>query len=353
MSEGTRPKGTSHGLRRRLAVGTLALAVAWLAAGCGGDGEKPIIRIYDGQWETLWINNAIATFIIENGYGYPVEAVVATTFVMEERLPQGEIDLNLEGWQHNIPDWYRDEIAKGTIVNLGTTYEGSAQVFIIPQWVAEQYEIRTIFDMQDHWELFRDPQDPSKGVFFNCIIGSQCADVSKVKLEVYGLALYYNPVSPASYAGLEETFARAQERGEPIFGYYWSPSPYIAAYDWYVLEEPTYDADCYQQVVAAANAASPAPGQACAYATLPIDALAYSGLEGKASDVFEIVQKMDVGLEPLNQTLVWAKEQMIEGWEEAGVFYLRNYEERWRLWVTPEAHEEIQIALEAAELTRG
>ena len=118
------------GLGRALLCSAI-LAGALVTAGCGvfGDDEKPVIRIYDGEWQSLSVNNSIVQFIIENGYGYPTETVVLTTFGMEDALPRGEVDVNLEGWQQNIPEWYEEEIASGAIVNLGTTYEDSAQFF--------------------------------------------------------------------------------------------------------------------------------------------------------------------------------------------------------------------------------
>lgn len=40
---------------------------------------------------------------------------------------------------------------------------------MIPKWAHDQYGIDTVFDLNDHWELFKDPGDPSKGIFINCI----------------------------------------------------------------------------------------------------------------------------------------------------------------------------------------
>jgi ABC-type proline/glycine betaine transport system substrate-binding protein len=333
------------------------LAATLLIAGCGvfGDDEKPVIRLFDPQTESIRLSNAIAAFIIERGYEYPVQSVVLTTLEMEEALPQGAIDLNMEGWQQNIPEWYSEQIAKGTIVNLGMTYEAAPQFFMVPQWVAEEYGIRTVFDLQDHWELFEDPQDPSKGVLYNCTIGSLCTEINKVKLEAYGLARYFNAVSPASYASLAATLARAQDQRLPILGYYWAPTGLMGAYDWQVLEEPTYSDECWGPVVAAAAGKSASPEQACAYQTVPIDALAHSGLKQKAPDIVEMVEKMNVGLEPINETLAWAVENAIgDDWEQAAVHYLRTYEGRWRGWVTPEAAEKIEEALEeAADVATG
>ncbi len=121
-------------------VAAAMVVLGLLAAGCGvfGDDEKPVIRLYAGAWRALSVNHAIARFVIERGYGYPVETVVLTTFVMQEALPSGEVDVNMEGWQQNIPDWYEEQIANGAIVNLGTTYEDSSQFFLRPSGTAEQ-----------------------------------------------------------------------------------------------------------------------------------------------------------------------------------------------------------------------
>ena len=81
--------------------------------------------------------------------------------------------------------------------------------------MGEQYGIETVFDMKEHWQLFHDPQDPSKGVFYSCDIGSQCTEINRVKLEAYGLDRYYNAVTPST-AVLEAALATAQERRQPV-----------------------------------------------------------------------------------------------------------------------------------------
>jgi len=81
---------------------------------------------------------------------------------------------------------------------------------------------------------------------------------------------------------------------------------------------------------------------------LAIDKVAHRGLLENAPDVVEMLRRMLVGLEPLSETLAWAKENNVEDWEEAAIYYLQNYEERWETWVTPEAYERIKKALEEA-----
>jgi len=324
------------------------LMTVTLAVGCGpaAEEEKPTIIFGDSQFESLWINNAIAEFIIEEGYGYPVEIIQMTTVVWQVSLPKGDIHIMTEMWEQNLIDWYNEEIAAGNIENLGMTYEGGPQFFIIPTWMAEQYNIKTIFDMNEHWELFKDPEDPSKGAFLNSMIGWQCTAINVVKLEAYGLTEYYNIVDTGAGGALEAALAGAQKKKQPVFGYYWAPTAIMGAYDWYVLEEPEYNKETWDKIIAAKDDPSLRPlDEACAYETLPINKGIWSGLRDMAPDVVTMLEKMNVGLQPINVTAAWAVENEVQDWELAGIYYLKNYEERWKTWVTDDAYKKIKDAL--------
>ncbi|MBQ12266.1 MAG: hypothetical protein CMJ45_12050 [Planctomyces sp.] len=159
--------------------------------------RQPTIRLVDGQWETLSINNAIAKFVIEKGYGYSVETVVTGDWRTD--LSDGTVDATLEGWQQNYREWYNEATSKGKVDTLATIYENGPQFFVIPQWVADEYSIRTIFDMEKHWELFKGPEDGTRGVFHNCPPGGQCSEINPVKLEAYDLYKTYKVVDSDSY----------------------------------------------------------------------------------------------------------------------------------------------------------
>jgi glycine betaine/proline transport system substrate-binding protein len=333
-------------LRCALPVTTFAAAVLFIwSCGFFQNGGKPVIKTYDGQWQSIRVNNAIVQFIIEQGYGYTVEAVEMTSHEMQEAMETGEINLNMEMWQQGRMDWYSEQIEKGNIVNLGMSYEAGPQFFSIPKWVAEQHHIETIFDMEQHWRLFKDPQDTSKGIFYNCIIGWRCDEINQVKLEAYGLTRYYNIFSPGSSAAMEAAFEGAWMNHQPVFGYFWAPTALMGKYDWHILKEPPYTDQCWRKISAAIKDRNRRPiDQACAYENLPVEKVVHKSLLKNAQDVVEMLKKMVVGLEPLNQTLAWAKENDRD-LEEVAVYYMKNYEDRWRSWVTPNAYKRIAKAL--------
>ena len=122
----------------------------------------------------------------------------------------------------------------------------------------------------------------------------------------------------------------------------------MGQYSWYVLEEPEYTAECWDEVMKGREDASYTPAQACAYEARPIDKGMWIGLEDFAPDVMEMLKSMNIGLEPINRTLAWANENgFAQGgeWEAVALQYLRSYENRWTTWVTPEAHESITRAM--------
>jgi len=324
----------------------LALLLVPLVAAACSDEEKPTIKLADTQFESLWINNAVAKFVIESAYGYPVETVEMTTVIFQATLAAGEIDLMLEGWEQNMPDWYSEEIDNGNIENLGPIYEGGPQFFVIPTWVHDQHGINTVADMKDKWELFKDPEDGSKGLFINCIIGWQCAEINTVKLEAYGLDASYNIMSPGSAAALDAGLAGAQKKSEPVFGYYWAPTALIGAYDWYILEEPEYNDACWADITAAREDKSLRPiGAACAYETLPTNSLAWSGLKDKAPEVHELINNMNMGVDALNKTAAWSQDNNVQDYQDAAVYFLENFEDKWTSWMSSGDTKKVKDAL--------
>lgn len=328
----------------------ISTVVVLAAAACGGEETetKPTIRLADTQFESGWINNAIAEYVIEKGYGYPVESVIVSTFVAQATLASGDLDLMLELWQQNNPEWYEKETAAGNVINMGMTYEGGPQHWMVPKWVAEQYNIRTIEDMKrpEVVKLFPDPEDPNKGVFTDCIIGWNCEAINKAKFKAYGLDQVYNRLTPGSAAALDAALAGAQKKKDPIFGYYWAPTSMMGTYEWQVIEEPAYTDECWAEVTKGIDDNNYVPKLACAYEVLPVEKGINKGLQTKAPDVVEMLKKMNVGLEPLNKTAAWAIENNIQGnWEKAAIYYLQTFESRWTTWVPSDVSKKIKEAL--------
>jgi glycine betaine/proline transport system substrate-binding protein len=334
--------------KRCLLLFTALVLMVTLVAGCGAEEEKPTIKFADRQWESMWLENAIAQFIIEEGYGYPTEAIQMTTATMQVAIVKGDVDVDIEAWQQNVIDWYNEHIAAGDIEELGFVLEGGPQFWCIPQWVHEEHNIDTVEDMKDHWDLFKDPEDPSKGLFINSITGWKCTEINDVKIEAYGLTEYYNVIEPGSAGAETAALAGPQKKSEPVFGYYWAPTALMGMFDWYILEEPEYDPEIGAKILAATEDPSLRPlDEACAYESVPLAIMANKELRGKAPDVVAMLEKFTVGLDRCNKALAWAEENEVQDWEKAAVWFLREYDRVWKTWVTTDAYNKIKEAVDA------
>ena len=293
--------------------------------------------------------NAVAKFILKEGYGYPAESVEVSVPVAQVSLDKGDVDVWLDLWWWYYLPWYESAIADGKIENVGVSMEPVPSFWMIPKWVSEEYNIKTVEDLKrpDVVKLFPDPEDPNKGLFVNCPIGWQCQLINTIKMEAYGLTKQYNIVEGTA-AALDAALAGAQKKHEPVFGYYWAPTALMGMFDWYILEEPKYDPLVWDKILAAAEDPSLRPiAEAVAYeAVSPINGI-WSGLRDKAPDVATLVGKMSIGLEPVNKIAAWAIENDIQGdWDKAAIQYLKTYEDRWKTWMPDENYKKVKTALE-------
>ncbi|MDD3627603.1 MAG: glycine betaine ABC transporter substrate-binding protein [bacterium] len=312
----------------------------------GCERKKPVIIIHDGQWDSMQLINAIAKYIIEKGYGYEVKIVIMTSKDGESAILRGEIDLTLELWAQNRLEWFNQNIQDKNIISLGPSFDDSAQFWMIPKWVADQYNIKTIEDMKENWELFKDPQDYTKGLFYNGIIGWRSSDVNEVKLEAYGLNKYYNIINPVSPESFAEALIQAQENHQPIFCYYWSPTAIMGAYDWMIVEEPPYNPEVWAKILEASENKELRPlKEACAYQSFSIEKIATKNFQKKAPDLCDMLKKMNLGIDNLNKTLGWVQKNHIKNWDTAAVYYLNNFEDVWKEWVSPAAYKKIKAEL--------
>ncbi|MDJ0781650.1 MAG: glycine betaine ABC transporter substrate-binding protein [Desulfosarcinaceae bacterium] len=323
---------------------TLALLIAcdtgWLQR------TPPELRLHDDQIDALQINNAIAAFIFETGYGYRVERIDLTTKEVQRMLVSGELDITLEAWTTSNHAWLERETARGTIIDLGPMYGEGQEFWMIPSWVAQRYQIDSVADMKDHWRLFQDPEDPTKGVFFNCIIGWTCLEINRIKLEAYGLDKFYNAVSPSSPEALEAAFENAQLKQIPVFGYYWNPNAMMALYQWQILAEPPHSPDVWGEVLAAAEDATLRPlSAACQYEPGSGHKLVHHKLADRAPAILAVLDRLHLDTEILNELLLRSRLSNAESWTDIARYFFREYPKIWHAWVTPSAREKMEQVL--------
>ena len=67
----------------------------------------------------------------------------------------------------------------------------------------------------------------------------------------------------------------------------------------------------------------------------------------KAPDIVEMLKKMTIGLDTVNELLLWSKQEQTEDWEKVAIHFFKNYDQKWRQWVTEDAYNNIKTAIDA------
>ena len=321
--------------------------------------ERQAIKFHDPQLETIQEHNAIAMYITQHGFGYPVEQVTGTTGTMRVALPQGDLDVNMELWRTSlrIRDWYDENVAAGKLVDLagtvdnvpngskGQILETSMQGIYVPTYVVEQNPgLKSVLDLPNYVELFPDPGDPTKGLVTNCAIGWNCQKVIRAKWFAYGLNDTFNLLEPCTRAGIDANIVGAYSAGEPVASYYWEPTKLIADLDMTLLEEPEWTPECQAAIDAAIGAEPYESTMGCAFQASDVHTVVHSGLVERAPEVTEFLGKIFVGTLPLADLVAWKNDNNKE-WEEAAIYYLKTNEDVWTQWVPAHVDAKVKEAL--------
>ena len=316
-------------------LGALLLLIPF--AGCAPEApEKPIVFGYGG-WDTCQWMCEIAGFITEHGYGYEVEYAPATNVAIVAAIERGDIDIHMEIAERSIEEPLRKLMESGQGKKVGISFPGTWQGWLVPTYMIKNGDIPegvSVFDMPKYWELFKDPEEPTKGRFYSCIPGWQCEKTNNLKIEAYGLDEYYNVFTPGSDAALSASLVGAYAKGEPWFGYYWSPTWVLAKVDMTPLEEPAWTEELWTEEAK----------YACEY---PLDdnlIVVNISLRDRAPEVVDFLGKYRHTFDQMNEGLLYMKENEAEP-PEAAIWFLKEYESVWTKWVPSDIAEKVKASL--------
>ncbi|MBN1152887.1 MAG: ABC transporter substrate-binding protein [Dehalococcoidia bacterium] len=334
-------------VRNRLwRVVTLLVATGVLLAtalvGCAPAEKEPII-FADLSWDSAQVNNRIAAFILSHGYGYDnIEYIPGDTITILQGLRRGDVHVNMEVWVENQQEPYDEAIAAGDVLDLGNNFGDNWQGWLVPRYMVEgdssrgiqasAPDLRSVFDMPDYWELFKDAEDPTKGRFVNSIPGWECTEDNSQKLLTYGLDAYYVDFITGSDAALSGSLAAAYTKGESWFGYYWAPTWVLGKYDMYPLEEPPFDPEVWKA------------DRGCAYPSNNVNVAVNAEFAERNPDVVAFLDNFVTQTAQHNNVLAYMEAQGATT-EEAAKFFLKEYEDWWTKWVSADVAAAVKASL--------
>ena len=329
------------------------------------EDSDEVIAFHDGQWGSNWVHLAIARYILENGYGRETKEVQGSTGTMKLTLVEGDVHVNMETWRMNIPVWYEEHTASGAIVDLagttdpltslppgspGQTVAVAGQGFYVPRYMIEgdaergieatAPDLKSVQDLRKYKELFADPNDPTKGAVYNCILGWECQKVNRAKWFAYDMYTDFNVIEPGGSAALKAAVVAPYEAGEPFVSYYWQPTDVVNLRDLVLLEEPAWNQEC-QDATDAAVAEEPYESTiGCAFPISDTHTVVNGEFAKRNPRAVQFLTNYYVGPKPLAQAEAYKAEADVE-WVTVAIKYLRENEDIWSTWITDENSAEI------------
>ncbi len=150
---------------------------------------KPTIVFSDIKWQSARIQNRIAMFIVEHGYGYPVDKIAGETQVLWDNLLDGDSLVTMEVWLPNQQEAWDKAIKDGAVIPLGKSLDLNWQGFVVPTYLTYRSAIGHVGDIthKDYIDLFVAPgkqlEREKKAVFVTCPVGTECHDINLAKLK--------------------------------------------------------------------------------------------------------------------------------------------------------------------------
>ena len=299
----------------------------------------------DLNWSSAQIQNRIAQYIVEKGYGYPTDVVFGATLPLLQGLRRGDVHVNLEIWLPNIVEAWYEALENGEVVELGTSLGRDWQsAFVIPAYLQEQYpELDSVEDLKEERfkALFATPETGGKARLVSCVIGWACEEVNAVQVESYGLEDHVHIMTPGDGAALNADLYGAYEKGEPWLGYQWGTNDPALLLDLVQLEEPAYSEECWSTT------------KACAYEDSTIVIAVHPDLLEAAPDVVEMLRAWGFRIDIYREVAAWQNENSDASTNDAALWWLNGNADIWRGWVTGEAAAAIEAALAANEIPEG
>ena len=293
-------------------------------------GTLPTVVFANMNWHSVQLQNRIAKYIVENGYGHPTNLVSGPTATLLQGLRGGDIDVMMEVWLPNQSLIWEEALAAGDVMSLGASLGNDWQsAFVIPAYLQEQCPgLDSVEDLKEpqYKRLFATAESGGKARLVSCVAGWYCEGVNRAQIEGYGLADHVHIVNPGSGTALSESLYDAYERQEPWLGYQWGTSYPSLLLDLARLGEPEYSDECWRTT------------QACAYEDATILIGVSSDLPEQAPGIVEFLEQMDFDIEVhLRNVVRWEVENPDASIEDAALYWLENNVDTWSNWVTPEA----------------
>ena len=319
------------------------------AASYCADGKTVTFAGID--WESGALITEVMKSILSKGYDCKVDSIPGNSVTLEQATANNDVQIFAEEWIGRSDVW-NNASAAGQVTSVGKTFVGASEGWFVPEYLikgdeargitAAAPDLKSVSQLSDPKivELFKDPEEPSKGRFLNCPSGWTCEGVNTAKLEAYKLTETYVNFRPGTGTALDAAISAAYLQGEPVLFYYWSPTAVMGKFKLVQLEEPAYDDACWKELTSATGKRD----AGCAFPAVEVAYGVNSTFAKEAPEIIEILEKATFPLEEVNASLAYMVDQKADAVAAAEQF-LKTKGDIWGTWVSADAKAKIEASL--------
>ena len=334
---------------------TIALGAAALVSLPSRVDAACSVRIGDLNWDSANFHDQVTAFILEHGYGCRVRLIYGGTLPIMTAHYEGKNDIIMELWYDNVKAQYDPAMKSGKVKQVGVNTPDSIQGWFIPRFVQKANPgLKSVFDLPKYKHLFKDPEEPSKGRFVNCIPGWSCEVINTVKLRAYGLEKHFTNFRPGSGGALAAAIKGAYLKKKPVLAYYWAPTPLLGQLDLVQLEEPAWNAADWSEMLKHVNAlkkggveAMGNPRKATAYRTAELPKSVTTKFAAKHPKIVAFIEKYTLSSKDVSKMLAYL-ESKAGGDAKATAIHFLKTSKVWKKWVPADVAKKVEAALDSA-----
>ncbi len=299
------------------------------------------------NWPSASFLAHLDNIVLKHGFGCQTELIPGDTMPTGiSMIEKGEPDIAPELWSNSFARQLAKGVSEKRLRIAGKSLsDGGEEGFWVPQYMVDKDpSLATIIGIKNNSELFRHPENPNKSAFFGCPAGWTCQITTGHLFRALKLADFnFVMVDPGSAAGLDGSLAKAYQRRQPWFGYYWAPTAILGKYDMVKVDfESGIDENHWKSCITQTECTDP---KVTMFPSSPVQTVTTESFADRAPEAFEYLGKRSFNNKQMNKLLVWIDENQADG-ETAAIHFLTNQEDMWMSWVPSNVTAKIRQALE-------
>ncbi|MAQ07762.1 MAG: ABC transporter substrate-binding protein, partial [SAR116 cluster bacterium] len=272
-------------------------------------------------------------------------ATMPTFTSMQEK---GEPDVAPEFWANAaivalnkaVDEGKMHTLNKAPITGLGEGW------WVLPATLEKHPELTTADAILKRPDLFPHPEDPSKGGFHICPPGWNCELSNRNHFRAWGMEEKgWAIVETGSAAGLDGSIAKAAERGENWFGYYWSPTSMIGKYKMHKLDfgVPFGGKDNWDNCIVKPEKDCANPKKS-SWVKSEVNSVVSANFKKNAGVALDYIKNRVFPGDIMNSMLVFMTDQKAGG-KDAAYEFLAKHGKVWESWVSSDVAKKVKSAL--------